>query len=172
MENEQVHSRRYPSVGSDDETVTSFTQVYQDVNNIDFGFDLKPAPFPVHPALPSKPASTLPPSVTVVALSLAVSLTTSTLSLQVVRPASGTWPKSSSRSVLTLPMRAPLRCCPEIIFVPFTANNYRTCTKTKLFLNGSSSKAHRQGHSANTPKIKAKHAVKDYPITEDTINEF
>jgi hypothetical protein len=81
-------------------------QQYQDVDDIDFGFDLKPAPFPVHSALPSRPASTLPPSITVVALLLAVSLTTSTLSLQVVRPASGAWPKSSSRGVLTLPMRA------------------------------------------------------------------
>ncbi|KAJ6607170.1 hypothetical protein B0H10DRAFT_1956519 [Mycena sp. CBHHK59/15] len=70
---------------------------------IDFGFDLKPAPFPIHPALPSRPAPTLSPSITVVAMSPAVSPTTSTLGLQVVRPASGAWPKSSSRGVSALP---------------------------------------------------------------------
>ncbi|KAJ6607778.1 hypothetical protein B0H10DRAFT_1955970 [Mycena sp. CBHHK59/15] len=71
---------------------------------IDFGFDLKPAPFPFHPALPSRPAPTLSPSITVVAMSPAVSPTTSTLGLQVVRPASAAWPKSSSRAVSALPI--------------------------------------------------------------------
>ncbi|KAJ6587768.1 hypothetical protein B0H10DRAFT_2093600, partial [Mycena sp. CBHHK59/15] len=66
----------------------------------------KPAPFPVHPALPSRPAPTLSPSITVVAMSPSVSPTTSTLGLQVVRPASAAWPKSSSRAVSALPMRA------------------------------------------------------------------
>jgi hypothetical protein len=141
----------------------SLVNKYQDIADIDFGFELSP--------LYSEPALTLPPSITVVARLPTVSPTTSTLGLHVVWPASGAWPKYSSRDVSAPPMRArqhlfavicSCSSCAVLVLVSRSSNNIcslslqTTITRVRRQSYSSTGRlrsSSRRSHSAITPKI-------------------
>ncbi|KAF8168847.1 hypothetical protein K438DRAFT_245012 [Mycena galopus ATCC 62051] len=121
------------------------------VTYIDFGFNLRPAPFPVYPVQDLLHSTPLNHGHCHVARRFSP---TPTPGLQVVRPESGAIFLGPS-GVLALPMRAlhhlfavvHLRSARAgLVLVSRSRNNIwslrcRTCTKTKLFLNGLSSSA-------------------------------